>query len=194
MAAIQQQQRAQPYRYEPTLATLNAGQKELLFLPANEVAPPERMKYEFGMKNEYYHYNCARCPSCHLLSTKRIGLYARSLSLPPANGLLHSTQTYQPWVFVPLALDYLLVSSMEIPMCKLCPNCSQDQQLMSLVNHNCPTSNQECPFSPVRAADFMPITFASVLTLFSCKACKDLAICCQSYCRQPFPIVSWNRR
>ena len=52
MAAIQQQQQAQPYRYEPTLSTQNAGQQELLFLPSNEAAPSGRIKYEFGMKNE----------------------------------------------------------------------------------------------------------------------------------------------
>ena len=32
MAAIQQQQQAQPYRYEPTLSTLNAGWQELLLM------------------------------------------------------------------------------------------------------------------------------------------------------------------
>ena len=83
MAAIQQQLRAQPYRYEPTLTTLNAGQQELLFLPANEVAPPGRMKYEFGMKNEEYRHSFARCPSCHLLLKKYNGLYARSPGLIP---------------------------------------------------------------------------------------------------------------
>ena len=76
MAAIQQQQQAQPYRYEPTLSTLNAGGQELLFPPSNEAAPSGRIKYEFGMKNEDYRNNCAR-PSCHLLLTKHIGLYQR---------------------------------------------------------------------------------------------------------------------
>ena len=37
-----------------------------------------------------------------------------SLSLPPANGLLHCTRKYQPWVFVPWALDYFLVSSLVV--------------------------------------------------------------------------------
>ena len=70
-AAIQQQQRAQPYRYGPTLTTVyvhrmqgGAGQ-ELPFLPSSEAAPPRNIKYEFGMKNEDYHN---RCPSYHLLT------------------------------------------------------------------------------------------------------------------------------
>ena len=50
---------------------MNARRQELLFLPSNEAAPP---KYEYEMKNEDYHNSCARCPSCHLLMTKRNGL------------------------------------------------------------------------------------------------------------------------
>ena len=144
MAAIQQQQRAQPYRYEPMLATLNAGQQELLFLTANEVAPPGRLKYEFGMKNEDYRHNCARCPSCHLLLTKRIGLYARSPSLIPKDNQVPKEQIPKADTFeCSAAVHWQEAEKRKIPMCQLCPNCSQDQQLMSLVNHNCPTSNQE---------------------------------------------------
>ena len=54
MAMNQQQQRVQPYRYEPTLTSLNAGWQEL-FLPSNEAVPSGRIKYEYGMKNEDYH-------------------------------------------------------------------------------------------------------------------------------------------
>ena len=59
MAVIQQQQQAQPYRYGPTLSTLNEGWQELLFLPSNEATPSGRIRYEFGMKNEDYRNNCA---------------------------------------------------------------------------------------------------------------------------------------
>ena len=52
-----------------------AGQ-ELPFLPSSEAAPPRNIKYEFGKKNEDYHN---RCPSCHLLLTKRIGLQPDAL-------------------------------------------------------------------------------------------------------------------
>ncbi|KAL5491660.1 hypothetical protein EMCRGX_G016992 [Ephydatia muelleri] len=92
MAAIQQQQQAQPYRYEPTLSTLNAGRQELLLLPSNEAAPSGRIKYEFGMKNENYRNNCARCPSCHLLLTKRIRLYTRQPGLIPKDNQVPKEQ------------------------------------------------------------------------------------------------------
>ena len=50
--AIQPQQRAQSYRYKPTLTVLNAGREELLFCLLDEAALPGKIKYEYGIKNE----------------------------------------------------------------------------------------------------------------------------------------------
>ena len=45
--AIQQQQQAQPYRYEPTLTVLNAGREELLFCLLEEAALPGKIKHTY---------------------------------------------------------------------------------------------------------------------------------------------------
>ena len=176
MAAIQ---RAQPYRHEPTLTTLNSGHQELLFLPANEVAPPGRMKYEFGTKNEDYQHNCARCPLCHLFLTKRIGLYARSPGLIPKDNQVPKEQIPKADTFeCSAAVHWQEAEKRKIPMSKLCPNCSQDQQLMSLVNHNCPTSNVE----------------VSLMSLQSCESCEFHAnyICKCAYCSVAKHAKTWQ--
>ena len=50
--AIQQQQRAQTYRYKPTLTALNSGREELLFCLMDEAALPGKIKCECGINNE----------------------------------------------------------------------------------------------------------------------------------------------